>query len=114
LWWAVTAAAGLPRPLDGPHLDLDDDGLARSAARAHRLGFGGKQVIHPRQIGTVSAAFTATEQELAWARKVDEAFRDAEAAAPSSIRLGDGTFVDHPVALRARTMLDTERQRSSS
>jgi citrate lyase subunit beta/citryl-CoA lyase len=111
----ATAAAGLPRPLDGPHLDLDDDdGLARSAARAHRLGFGGKQVIHPRQIGTVAAAFTATAQELAWARKVDEAFRYAEAAGVSSIRLDDGTFVDYPVARRARTMLDTERQRSTS
>jgi len=102
----AAAAAGLPRPLDGPHLDLsDDDGLAASAAHARSLGFGGKQVLHPRQIPAVAAAFAPTEHELSWARRVDEAFRAAEAGGVSSIRLDDGEFVDYPVARRARALL---------
>jgi citrate lyase subunit beta/citryl-CoA lyase len=100
------AAAAKPQPIDGPHLDLDDaDGLARSAAKARRLGFGGKQVLHPRQVPVVAAAFAPTAEELRWARRVDEAFRAAEAAGVSSIRLDDGTFVDYPIAHRARALL---------
>lgn len=102
----AAAAAGRPQPIDGPHLDLDDaDGLARSAAKARRLGFGGKQVLHPRQVPAVAAAFAPTAEELRWARRVDEAFRAAEAAGVSSIRLDDGTFVDYPIAHRARALL---------
>lgn len=102
----AAAAAAKPQPIDGPHLDLDDaDGLARSAAKARRLGFGGKQVLHPRQIPVVASAFAPTAEELRWARRVDEAFRAAEAAGVSSIRLDDGTFVDYPIAHRARALL---------
>lgn len=102
----AAAAAGRPQPIDGPHLDLDDaDGLARSAAKARRLGFGGKQVLHPRQVPVVASAFAPTAEELRWARRVDEAFREAEAAGVSSIRLDDGTFVDYPIAHRARALL---------
>ncbi|SFK07762.1 citrate lyase subunit beta / citryl-CoA lyase [Amycolatopsis sacchari] len=102
----AAAAAGLPRPIDGPHLDLsDDEGLATSAAHARSLGFGGKQVLHPRQLPAVAAAFAPTEEELRWARRVDEAFRAAEADGVSSIQLDDGEFVDYPVARRARALL---------
>ncbi|TQM36750.1 HpcH/HpaI aldolase/citrate lyase family protein [Pseudonocardia cypriaca] len=102
----AAAAAAKPQPIDGPHLDLDDaDGLARSAAKARRLGFGGKQVLHPRQIPVVASAFAPATGELRWARRVDEAFRAAEAAGVSSIRLDDGTFVDYPIAHRARALL---------
>jgi citrate lyase subunit beta/citryl-CoA lyase len=105
----AAAAAGRPKPIDGPYLDLDDaEGLARSAAWARRLGFGGKQVLHPRQIPIVAAAFAPSAEELRWARRVDEAFREAEAAGVSSIRLDDGTFIDYPIAHRARALLAEE------
>jgi citrate lyase subunit beta / citryl-CoA lyase len=102
----AAAAAGRAAPIDGPYLDLDDtEGLRRSAATARRLGFGGKQVLHPRQVPVVAAAFAPSAEELRWARRVDEAFREAEAAGVSSIRLDDGTFVDYPIAHRARALL---------
>lgn len=102
----AAAAAGGPGPIDGPWLDVaDDDGLARSAAAARSLGFSGKLAIHPRQLPAVRAAFAPTAAELAWAREVDVAFTDAEARGVSSIRLPDGTFVDPPVAARARALL---------
>lgn len=109
----AAAAAGRAKPVDGPHLDLDDaDGLAESAATARRLGFGGKQVLHPRQLPVVAAAFAPGATELEWARRVDAAFRDAEAAGVSSIRLDDGTFVDYPVAHRARALLAEDGHRA--
>ncbi len=99
-------AAGKEGPIDGPYLNLaDDDGCALSASWSRRLGFQGKLVLHPRQLPIVTAAFAPSERELAWAREVDRAFREAEAAGVSSIQLADGTFVDYPVAGRARDLL---------
>ena len=100
-------AAGKESPVDGPYLKLEDDeGCAVSSAWARRLGFQGKVVLHPRQLPIAAAAFAPSERELAWAREVDRAFTEAEAAGVSSLKLADGTFVDYPVAQRARDILD--------
>ncbi|MGH8869159.1 MAG: HpcH/HpaI aldolase/citrate lyase family protein [Actinomycetes bacterium] len=102
----AAAAAARAKPLDAPYLDLSDpDGLLRAARQARALGFGGMQVIHPAQLEPVRATFTPTTDEIAWANEVDSAFRAAEAAGVSSIRLDDGSFVDYPVARRAREVL---------
>ena len=99
-------AAGKEGPVDGPYLRLDDDeGCAVSSAWARRLGFQGKVVLHPRQLPIAAAAFAPGERELAWAREVDRAFAEAAAIGISSIKLADGTFVDYPVAQRARDIL---------
>lgn len=104
----AAASASRQRPLDGPWLVLHDDaGLATSAGVARTLGFGGKAVIHPSQLGEVARAFAPTADELAWARQVDEAFTEAEHAGRSAVRLTDGTFIDYPVASRARALLRT-------
>lgn len=102
----AAAAAGVVKPLDGPYLVLDDDeGLKAATVTARRLGFGGKVVIHPAQLPTVARVFTPTEAELTWAREVDGAFTEAEREGRSAVRLRDGTFVDYPVAYRARALL---------
>jgi citrate lyase subunit beta/citryl-CoA lyase len=101
-------AAGREGPIDGPYLKLDDDeGCAVASSWSRRLGFQGKVVLHPRQLPIAAAAFAPDERELAWAREVDHAFSEAEAAGVSSIKLADGTFVDYPVALRARALLES-------
>ncbi len=99
-------AAGKEGPVDGPYLKLDDDeGCAISSDWARRLGFQGKVVLHPRQLPIAAAAFAPSARDLAWAREVDRAFSEAEASGVSSIKLADGTFVDAPVAERARDIL---------
>jgi len=102
----AAAAAGLAKPLDGPYLVLDDEaGLQTATQAARRLGFGGKAVIHPAQLPVVTRGFAPTPEELAWARAVDEAFTDAEERGRSAVRLADGTFIDYPIANRARKLL---------
>jgi citrate lyase subunit beta/citryl-CoA lyase len=99
-------AAGKQGPLDGPYLNLSDDGgCVTSANWSRRLGFQGKIALHPRQLPIVAAAFAPGERALASAREIDRAFAEAEAAGVSSIKLADGTFVDYPVAERARDLL---------
>lgn len=106
----AAAAAGLARPLDGPYLCLDDErGLQVSATGARRLGFGGKAVIHPAQLATVAREFAPTEAELAWAAEVTSVFTAAEQQGHGTARLPDGTFIDYPVAHRARAILRAGR-----
>mgnify|MGYP005609781403 CR=1 FL=1 len=63
--------AALAAPIDGVTTSLDDaERIRRDARAARRLGFGAKLCIHPKQIAAVQAAFTPTEAELDWARRV--------------------------------------------
>ena len=94
--------AGIAAPIDGVTPVIDDAGLLRQeAARARRLGFAGKLCIHPRQLAPVHEAFSPSEAELAWARRVVSAAAAAEGAAVKV----DGQMVDRPVLLRAQALL---------
>ena len=63
-------AAGL-RVLDGPVADYgDEEGLGRSCLIARSLGFDGKWCIHPAQIAVVNEAFSPTDKEVDWAKRV--------------------------------------------
>jgi len=102
----ASAAAGIAKPIDGPWLVLDDpDGLAASARQARRLGFGGKAAIHPEQLPAIRAAFAPTADEVDLARRVLDAFEESEASGVGAVKLADGTFIDAPVADRARSIL---------
>jgi len=90
--------AGLAAPVDGVSTVLDDSPRVHAEAqRAHRLGFGAKLCIHPKQIAPVHDAFAPTAAQLDWARRVLAA---ADAA---------GAMVDRPVILRAQALLAQAR-----
>jgi citrate lyase subunit beta/citryl-CoA lyase len=87
--------------IDGPHLVIDDEpGLQRAATRAADLGFDGKWAIHPKQIPTITAAFAPTDAEVARAREVLEALKDAAADGGGAVKL-NGEMLDEPVRLAA-------------
>lgn len=82
---------------------LDDLSVVeRETTEARRDGFGAKAVIHPKHVAPVNAAFTPTEAELAWAKKVLAAF----AADPSAgvVRI-DGQMIDKPHERAARKIM---------
>ncbi|ANM30038.1 hypothetical protein ABI59_11340 [Acidobacteria bacterium Mor1] len=56
----------------------DLDALADDAKIARDLGFDGKSCIHPAQLETVHRVFSSSEEELAWARRVHEAWEREE------------------------------------
>lgn len=95
-------AAGLAPALDGVFPGVQDQaGLARAAARAQQMGFGGMLCIHPTQVAVIHAAFVPAQQELEWARRVIAAHRDTAAGT----FMLDGKMVDAPVIARARLVL---------
>jgi len=102
-------AAGLEPPIDTVWADVKDaEGFAASAARARALGFQGKLCIHPDQVAVVNRAFTPSEEEVAKARRIVEAFAEAEARGSSAIQL-DGQFIDYPIMYAARRVVETAR-----
>jgi len=99
---AGAAAAGVV-PIDTICAVLDDLSVVeREAREARRDGFGAKAVIHPKHVAAVNDAFTPTEDELAWAQKVLDAF----AADPDAgvVRI-DGQMIDKPHERAARKIM---------
>lgn len=95
--------AGIATPVDGVTPDTADaQACGAAAARAWSGGFGGKLCIHPAQVEIVNAAFTPSEAQRAWARRVLE----AERRQPGGVFMIDGRMVDAPVLEAARRLLD--------
>lgn len=86
-------AAGLVA-LDGVLNALDDEALlAAECEQGRALGFDGKTLIHPAQLGPANRAYTPTQDEVERARRIVQAFADPENAQAGAIRL-DGRMVE--------------------
>lgn len=95
-------AAGVPaiETISPDFRDLDR--LAAYARRGARDGFTGMMAIHPAQIAAINAAFTPTDEEIAHARAVIDAF----AANPGAGALQlDGKMIDAPHRVAAEKLL---------
>jgi citrate lyase subunit beta / citryl-CoA lyase len=80
--------------LDGVYLDLADaEGFAAVCRQGRDLGFDGKTVIHPQQIGPANATFTPTAEEVARARRIIAAYAAASAAGKGAARI-EGRLVE--------------------
>lgn len=109
----ASRAAGLEPPLDTVYAQItDDDGFRKEAEQALSLGFQGKACIHPRQVPIANAVFSPSDEDIARARSIVEAFAEAEANGVASIRIGS-QFIDYPVAARAQRTLDVAAQIAS-
>ena len=98
----VSRVVGLPPPIDGVTVALDDETVLQSdVEKARRFGFGGKLCIHPKQVAAVNRGFSPQPAELEWARKV---VAGAERAGANAFRL-DGKMIDRPIIDRARALL---------
>ena len=72
-------AAGLAI-LDGVYLDLNDEaGFEAACKQGQELGFDGKTLIHPKQVGPCNKVFTPKPQDVAWSRRIIEAHAAATA-----------------------------------
>lgn len=84
--------------------DIDNlDGLKEEALAARRDGFLCKAVIHPKHVDVVNAAFTPSEDELAHAQKIVDAF--AQNPTAGVVRV-DGKMVDKPHLRAAQKTLE--------
>jgi citrate lyase beta subunit len=110
----VAARAANLRAIDGPVADYqDEEGLRQSCLVARSLGFDGKWCIHPGQVETVNEIFSPTEREIEWARKVVDAYEEANVAGSGSISV-NGQMVDAASIKMAQNTLDLARNVGAS
>lgn len=106
----IAAAASHVLSVDGVFPNLDDpDGLLHDTMQARRLGFTSKSTFNPRQIEVINSVFSPQQDEIEYARKIDAAFREAEAKGDASVAVG-GQLVDRPILLRAQKILEITGQ----
>ncbi len=105
----VAAVAAGVLAFDGIWADFRDAaGLREDALRGRRLGFAGRQCIHPDQLAVVNEIFSPTADEVAHARRVVAAYEDGVASGLGAVAL-DGEMLDPPIVERARRVLRTAR-----
>ena len=99
----VAAVAANAQPIDTLEPDFRDEAALHAAcAAARREGFTGKIAIHPAQVAPINAGFRPTAEEVAFARRVVEAF----AANPGIGTVGmDGRMLDMPHLRQAERVL---------
>ncbi|MEW5703878.1 MAG: CoA ester lyase [Pseudomonadota bacterium] len=91
--------------VDGVHLDLDDaEGFAAVCRQGVELGFDGKTLIHPKQVGPANAIFAPSEKEVAFARKIIEAHRQA-AKEGKGVVVVDGKLIENLHVLSAERIV---------
>ncbi len=78
--------------------------LERESLQGTRLGFTGKQVIHPAQVEAVQRIFTPSEKEVEWARQVLALAQEFADRGQGAFAFG-GAMVDRPVIKRAESIL---------
>ena len=67
--------------LDGVALDLSDEpGFVAACTQGRELGFDGKTLIHPKQIGPCNITFSPSKEEVVRAQSIVSAFSEARAA----------------------------------
>ena len=101
---AAAATAGI-QASDTVYANLEDEeGLIAETRHVRDLGFTGKGVINPRQIGPIHSVFSPSPEEIAAAERIVAAAQDAEKQGIGAIAIG-GKMIDKPVLERARRTL---------
>ena len=102
-----TRAAGKAWPLDGVFSDLgDEEGLVKDSKLSARLGYVGRTVIHPKQIGPVRQAYAVPEAEVAYYQQVVTEFEAVEKTGAAAAITVNGRLVDYAMYQRAKRVLE--------
>ncbi len=117
--WLMTcvaaARAGGIDILDGVYNNFSDlEGFAAECAQGAEMGMDGKTLIHPKQIEACHTAFSPSEEEVAWARRINDVFAEPENANKGAIQV-DGKMVERlhaDMGLRVIAIADAIAARS--
>ena len=101
----VACAANDLQAIDIVTIDYKDlDALKVESEFGARLGFSGKQVIHPHQVPVVQEAFTPSNEAIAYARRIVETFEASQKEGKGAYAL-DGKMIDMPLLKNAQKVL---------
>ena len=102
------AAFGL-QAIDIVTIDFKNLEVVRAEAEfGARLGYSGKQIIHPAQVEPVQSAFTPSDEAIAYAKRIVESFEASQKEGRGAFAL-DGKMIDMPLLKNARKVLERAR-----
>jgi citrate lyase beta subunit len=106
----VTAAAAFGlQAIDMVSVDFKNlDALREEALFGARMGYTGKQIIHPNQVAPVQEAFTPDDESIAQAKRLVEAFESFQKEGKGAFAL-DGRMIDMPLVKAAQNVLERAR-----
>ncbi|MBP1776770.1 MAG: Citrate (pro-3S)-lyase [candidate division NC10 bacterium] len=106
----LAARAARVDAVDAIYLNIQDhDSLRDESLQAARLGFVGKQVIHPGQIPIVHAAFTPSAERVQRAERILGFWQKAQAEGKGVVAM-DGMLLEPPVIAMEELVLERARQ----
>ena len=98
------------QPIDSVFSDVGDmEALAENVNRSKALGFQGMGCIHPRQIAVIHKNFAPNSKEIEKAKKIVNAFHEAEENGLGVVSLGT-KMIDQPVVKRQLKILESAIQ----
>lgn len=88
----------------------DEENLKRESEFGARLGFSGKQIIHPNQVSVVQEAFTPSDEAIQYAKRIVETFEASQKEGKGAYSL-DGRMIDMPLLKHAQKVLSRAKAR---
>ena len=82
----------------------DLDSFRKEAVLALQLGYKGKYLIHPSQIDIANEVFSPSADDIAFARKVVEAFEEAQRKGAGATSL-EGKMIDYMTYWQAKNLI---------
>src|SRR6266540_719850 len=103
----VTACAAYDlQAIDIVTIDFKNLDILRAESEfGARLGYSGKQIIHPAQVEPVQSAFTPSDEAITYAKRVVDAFEASQKEGKGAFAL-DGKMIDMPLLKNAQKVLD--------
>ncbi len=93
-------------PVDTPHVNVHDiEGLERHIKQARNLGFGGMQILHPKEINLCHQYFTPSDNEAMEAKEIVRLFDEAQKN-NNGVAIMDGKFISPPTYKRALQLIE--------
>jgi citrate lyase beta subunit len=103
---AVACAAYDLQAIDIVTIDYKDINALRIESEfGARIGYAGKQIIHPAQVEPVQTAFTPNDEAIAYAKRIVETFEANQKEGKGAYSL-DGKMIDMPLVKNARKVLE--------
>jgi citrate lyase subunit beta-like protein len=102
----VACAANDLQAIDIVTIDYKDIETLRAESEfGARLGYDGKQIIHPVQVEPVQTAFTPGEESIIYAKRIIESFEASQKEGKGAYSL-DGKMIDMPLLKNAQKVLE--------
>ena len=100
------AAAQQLQAIDMVNINFqDDEGLRVQSAQGSRMGYSGKQIIHPNQIEIVQEAFSPSEEEIQQSVQMIEDFNQHQDIGQGAFAV-DGIMIDAPAVRAAESIIE--------